>query len=231
MRRLGLIGGVSWESTSIYYSLLNQGIQRRLGGNNAADCLIHSFNFQQIVSLQEAGDWPQIGQLVLQAARNLEQAGATALLLCSNSIHKVAPQLEAQLPIPLINIIDVVGEHAKAQGWQTLGLLGTRFTMREGFYQQRLQQLHGIAVRLPDEREQQILHQVIIHELCRGQVLDASEAELLHLMDNLVDGGVDALLLGCTELAMLMREQGHHVPLLDATALHVEAAIDWALGG
>ncbi len=230
MRRLGLVGGVSWESTSIYYSLLNQGIQQRLGGNNAADCLIHSFNFQQIVSLQEAGDWPQIGQLVLQAAHNLERAGATALLLCSNSIHKVAPLLEAQLAIPLINIIDVVGEHAKAQGWQTLGLLGTRFTMREGFYQQRLQQLHGIAVRLPDEREQQILHQVIIHELCRGQVLDASEAELLHLMDNLVDGGVDALLLGCTELAMLMREQGHHVPLLDATALHVEAAIDWALG-
>ncbi len=231
MRRLGLIGGVSWESTSIYYSLLNQGVQRRLGGNNAADCLLHSFNFQQIVRLQEAGDWAQIGQMVLQAGQNLERAGATALLMCSNSIHKVAPLLEAQLSIPLINIVDVVGEHAKAQGWQTLGLLGNRFTLREGFYQQRLQQQHGIEVRLPSEHEQQILHRVIIQELCRGQVFDASEAELLHLIDNLVDGGVDALLLGCTELAMLMREQGHHVPLLDATALHVAAAIDWALGG
>lgn len=230
MRMLGLIGGVSWESTSIYYGLLNEGVQKRLGGNNAADCLIHSFNFHRIVTLQEQGDWAQIGSLVLQAARNLHQAGAQGLMLCSNSIHKVAPQVEAALPIPLLNIIDIAGTYARKQGWRRLGLLGTRFTMAEGFYQHRLQTVHGVEVVLPDEREQAILHQVIIHELCRGQVHDASEAELLHLMDNMIDKGVDAILLGCTELAMLMREQGHNVPLLDATRLHVDFAIDWALG-
>lgn len=231
MRTLGLIGGVSWESTSIYYRLLNEGIQQRLGGNNAAECLIHSFNFQRIVSLQEQGDWAQISNIVLQSARGLQQAGAQGLILCSNSIHKVAPQVESALPVPLLNIIDVAGVHARQQGWRRLGLLGTRFTMAEGFYQKRLQQVHGIEVLLPDEREQQILHRVIINELCRGQVHDASEAELLHLMDNLADSGVDAILLGCTELAMLMREQGHHIPMLDATRLHVEFAIDWMLAG
>ena len=229
IRTLGLVGGVSWESTNIYYQLLNEGVQKRLGGNNAAELMIHSFNFQRIVSMQERGDWAMIGSEVYNAARHLQNAGAEALILCSNSIHKVAPQVESRLSIPLLNIVDIAGAHASRNGWKRVGLLGTRFTMGGGFYQQRLADVHGIEVLLPEPHEQEILHRVIIHELCRGQVRDASEAELLHLIDHLVDRGVGAILLGCTELAMLMREQGHHIPMIDATGLHVDYAIDWML--
>ncbi|TAA46997.1 aspartate/glutamate racemase family protein [Corallincola spongiicola] len=229
MKTIGLVGGMSWESTAIYYKSLNEEIYERLGGLNSASTLIYSFNFREIATLQEQGDWTAVGQKILHASQKLERAGAEGLLLCSNSIHKVAPQLENQLSIPVLNIIDITAVKAKQMGIKKIGLLGTRFTMEEPFYRERLELVHGIDVITPDQRTQRVIHDIIFKELCHGEIRDASEAELLLTIDALEQQGAQAILLGCTELAMLMREQTHHIPLLDSTLLHVEYAMQWML--
>ncbi len=230
MKTLGLIGGTSWESTHIYYQLLNEEVSGRLGGLNSAPSLIYSFNFKEIADLQEANQWSEVSLRVLKAAQTLERSGADALLLCSNSIHRVVPQIEPHLKIPIINIIDVTASRAKALNMTRIGLLGTRYTLQSGFFQQRLEEVHGLEVVLPSEYEQGLLHKMILQELCRGEIHDASEAEFLLILDELENRGAQAVILGCTELALLMRDQSHHVPLLDGTKLHVEYAVDWMLG-
>ncbi|GAA5215606.1 aspartate/glutamate racemase family protein [Corallincola platygyrae] len=229
MKTIGLIGGMSWESTAIYYQLLNEEVYARLGGLNSAKVLMYSFNFREIAAMQEQGAWSEVAQKLVCAATNLQRAGADALLLCSNSIHKVAPQIENQISIPVLNIIDITAVKAKQMGISKIGLLGTRFTMEESFYRERLEEVHGIDVILPKEREQKLIHNIVFEELCHGEIRDASEAELLLTIDALEQEGAQAVILGCTELAMLMREQTHHVPLLDATQLHVHYAADWML--
>jgi aspartate racemase len=220
---------MSWESTAIYYRLLNEAIYNRLGGLNSAQILIYSFNFSEIATLQDRGEWAVVGQKLLSAAKKLQQAGAEGLLLCSNSIHKCAPQLASQLSVPILNIIDITALKAKQLGINKVGLLGTLFTMDEAFYRERLEAVHGMDVIVPDPEVKQAIHQIIFDELCHGEIRDASEAELLLAIDALEQQGAQAVILGCTELALLMREQSHHIPLLDTTKLHVEYAIEWML--
>lgn len=229
MKTIGLIGGMSWESTVPYYRQVNEGIKARLGGLHSAKVVLYSVDFHEIEQLQRDGDWDTAGKLLADAARRVQAAGADLLVLCTNTMHKVAPQMEAAVSIPLLHIADATGAAITAAGHRTVGLLGTRFTMEQDFYRQRLQDRHGLQVLVPDADDRRIVHDVIYDELCRGVVSDSSRDAYRRVMDDLVARGAQAIILGCTEIGLLVGPQDARVPLFDTTTLHASAAVEAAL--
>ncbi|MFL7840063.1 MAG: aspartate/glutamate racemase family protein [Candidatus Promineifilaceae bacterium] len=228
MKTIGLLGGMSWESTELYYRAINEGIKARLGGLHSAKIALVSVDFQEIETLQMAGDWRQAGDRLATAARQVENAGADFLLICTNTMHKVAPQIEAEISIPLLHIADATAERIKSQGLQTIGLLGTRFTMEQDFYAGRLREKHGLEVLIPPPDEREIVHCVIYEELVLGIVRDESRRQYLQIMDNLRNRGAEGIIEGCTEIVMLVQQKHTSIPLFDTTAIHAQAAVELA---
>ena len=228
MNLLGIIGGMSWTSTAEYYRLLNEGVAARLGGLHSARLLLHSVDFAEVAAMQKAGQWDEAGELLADAARGLQRAGAGALLLATNTMHKVAPQIEAATGVPLLHIADVTARAIRAAGLTRVGLLGTAFTMEQDFYSSMLAE-HGIETLIPGEAQRAEVHRVIFDELCRNVVLDASRGTYRAIMRELVERGVQGVVLGCTEITLLIGQADSPVPVFDTTALHVEAALDWML--
>ena len=230
MKMLGLIGGMSWESTVPYYRTINQVVKERLGGLHSARLLLYSVDFARIEKLQHAGDWDAAGAVLAGAARSLKAGGAPLLVICTNTMHKVADAVEAASGLPLLHIADPTGEAIRARGLTRIGLLGTRFTMEQAFYRQRLVERHGLDVLVPDPGERDIVHRVIYDELCQGVIREESRAQYRAVMDSLVARGAQGIILGCTEIGLLVGEGDASVPLFDTTALHARAAALAALG-
>ncbi|HHQ4682138.1 TPA: aspartate/glutamate racemase family protein [Aeromonas veronii] len=229
MKCIGLLGGMSWESTVSYYQALNRGVRAQLGGLHSARVLLNSVDFAGIERLQHAGDWPATARLLAAEARKLQDGGADFLLIGTNTMHKVAPEIEAAIDIPLLHIADATAAKLQADGITRVGLLGTRFTMEQDFYKGRLQERFGLAVLVPDEAGRERVHRIIYDELCLGEIRNASRAEYLAIIAGLAAAGAEAVILGCTEIALLVGDARAAVPLYDTTAIHAEAAVALAL--
>ncbi|MBI3286199.1 MAG: aspartate/glutamate racemase family protein [Burkholderiales bacterium] len=230
MKTIGLIGGMSWESTIPYYRQINETIKGHLGGLHSAKLVLYSVDFHDIERLQHAGDWDAAGAMLAVAARSLERAGADLLVLCTNTMHKVAASIEAAVSIPLLHIADVTAAEIKQAGHQTVGLVGTRFTMEQAFYRDRLSGRHGLKVIVPDDEQRDTIHRIIFEELCLGVVLPESRSAYSRIMAGLASQGAEAIILGCTEISMLVSQQDSMLPLFDTTAIHARAAAEAALG-
>lgn len=229
MKTLGLIGGMSWESTVPYYRLINEGIKSRLGGLHSAKLVLYSLDFAEVEALQSAGQWQTAGQMLAQAAQALQAAGAQGMVLCTNTMHKVAKAIESAVDLPLIHIADATAHAMRAAGFQKVGLLGTRFTMEQDFYKARLQNAFGLDVLVPSQNGRDEVHRIIYDELCLGQVHDASREAYRRIMRQLASEGAQGIILGCTEIGLLVSDKDSPVPLFDTTALHAQAAVDWML--
>lgn len=229
MKTIGLLGGMSWESTVPYYRIVNETVRDRLGGLHSAKVVLHSVDFHEIEALQRAAQWEAAGAQLAAAAQSLERAGAQLLVLCTNTMHKVAPQIEAAVGVPLLHIADPTGDAIRAAGLSTIGLLGTRFTMEQPFYRDRLSERHGLRVLVPPPDDQAIVHRVIYEELCVGRVNPASREAYRRIMTALVARGAAGIILGCTEITLLVDGGDAPVPLFDTTALHARAAAERAL--
>ena len=229
MKTIGLLGGMSWESTLPYYRHINEAVRERLGGLHSARLVLYSLDFHEIEALQRQGDWAAAGTLLADAARHLESAGADFLLLCTNTMHKVADAIEAASALPLLHIADPTAAAIQAAGLQRVGLLGTRFTMEQPFYRQRLEDRHGIQVLVPDEPDRAEVHRVIYEELCQGVVSEVSRQAYRQVITRLVARGPQAVILGCTEIGLLVRADDAEVPLFDTCVLHAQAAAERAL--
>ncbi|MGI5526579.1 aspartate/glutamate racemase family protein [Streptomyces syringium] len=228
MRTIGLIGGMSWESTAEYYRILNERTRERLGGLHSARCVLHSVDFAEIEQLQVQGRWAEAGELLAAAARSLEAAGADLLLICTNTMHKVADSVEAAVSIPLLHLADATAAAVRAAGLRRVGLLGTAFTMEQDFYRGRLA-AGGLDVRVPDAEGRALVHRVIYEELCLGIVRDASRAAYRRVVEDLVAEGAEGVILGCTEIELLIGPEDSPVPVFPTARLHAEAAVDAAL--
>ena len=230
MKTIGLLGGMSWESTVEYYRLLNEAVKAEKGKLHSAKILMYSVDFEEIVELKHRGDWTKIGQLLATAAVGLEKAGADCLVLATNTIHKVADDITVATTVPFIHIADTTADAIKRSGVSRVGLLGTRFTMEESFYKDRLIYKHGLAVQVPSGEERDFVHDVIYDELCLGEIRASSRDRYRTIIQNLVDGGVEAIVLGCTEIGLLVEPADSQVPLFDTTEIHAAAAAAWAMG-
>jgi aspartate racemase len=228
MRKLGLIGGMSWVSTAMYYEQINKGVARQLGGLASAPLLLESVDFAPVAELQSAGAWGDLGRIMADTARRLEGAGAEGLLLCSNTMHKVYDAVAAAVSVPILHIGDVTAEKLATDGVKRAGLIGTRFTMGESFYRDRLE-AQGIAVSIPDPATAQEIDRIIFEELARGQVLRQSERRLKTCLTEMGKARQQAVILGCTELVMLVDPGANVLPVYDTTALHAKAAVEWIL--
>ncbi len=229
MKTIGLIGGMSWESTVPYYRLINEVIKKRLGGLHSAKLILFSVDFHEIEQLQHAGAWDKAGVVLAQAATALERAGAEGLVICTNTMHKVAGQVQSAVSIPMLHIADSTAEAIKAAGLSSVGLLGTRFTMEQDFYRSRLESDHGLDILVPEEGDRVVVHKVIYDELCLGIVREDSRSEYVGIIDRLVCRGAQAIILGCTEISLLVRPEDTAVALFDTTAIHATAAAHWSL--
>ena len=229
MKTIGLIGGMSWESTVPYYRQINEVVKARLGGLHSARLVLYSVDFHDIELLQREGDWDGAGEMLARAARSLEAAGADFLVVCTNTMHKVAPAIEASVSIPLLHIADATAAEIAAAGHSVVGLLGTRFTMEQAFYRDRLSERHGLQVVVPDAEDRASIHRIIYDELCLGVVRAESRLEYRRIMRTLADQGAQAIILGCTEIALLVGREDSAVPLFDTTAIHARAAANVAL--
>lgn len=227
MRTLGLIGGMSWESTAEYYRLINRGVAERRGGLHSAPLLLHSVDFAAVAELQRREDWAAAGALLAAAARGLERAGAAALVLCTNTMHHVAPAIEGAAGVPLLHIVDATGDALRAAGVRRVGLLGTRYTMELPFWRERLRSRHGVEVLVPGAEDRALVHRVIYDELCRGVVSDASRAAYAGVIARLGDAGAEGVVLGCTEITLLVGPADSALPVFDTTALHARASVDF----
>ncbi|MEC9192078.1 MAG: aspartate/glutamate racemase family protein [Pseudomonadota bacterium] len=225
MKTIGMIGGMSWESTSTYYREINEGIKNTLGGLHSAKIALYSVDFDEIEKLQHADDWETTATILTQAAQAVEAGGADFLLICTNTMHKVAPQIEAGINIPLIHIADATAEQLRTDGVEKVGLLGTRFTMEQDFYRDRLTQRFGIEVLTPEQLDREFIHQVIYDELCLGKIVDKSRSQYLSIMAKLAEHGAQAIILGCTEIALLVQQRHSAITLYDTTRLHCAAAV------
>lgn len=228
-KTIGLLGGMSWESTALYYQLLNEGMKRELGGLHSAKILLHSFDFAEIEALQMAGKWDESAVVLAGAAKGLEAAGADMVLICTNTMHKLADQIEASTSIPLLHIADATAAVIKKANYKKVGLLGTRFTMEHDFYKGRLENKHGIDVLIPDDAGRTKAHDIIYEELCLGVVKESSKAVYLGIIKELKALGAEAIILGCTEIGMLIKPDDTDLPVLDTTSIHAGAAVKAAL--
>jgi aspartate racemase len=229
MKMIGLIGGMSWESSAEYYRILNQGVRDRLGPTASARCLLWSFDFSEIERLQHDGDWPALTDRMIDAARRLETAGADVLIICTNTMHRMAESVQEAVPVPLLHIADPTAERIKAAGLHRIGLLGTAFTMEQDFYKGRLADKHALDVLVPGEADRATVHRIIYEELVAGIVTPASRDAYREIIARLVARGAEAVILGCTEIMLLVGPGDSTVPLFDTTAIHAEAAIELAL--
>lgn len=229
MKTIGLLGGMSWESSAEYYRAINEGVRAALGNLHSAVIVMYSVDFAPIEKLQHAGDWDSTGRILAQAATRIELAGADCLLLCTNTMHKVAPQIEQAIAIPLLHIADATAEVLLNQGVSTVGLLGTGFTMEQDFYKGRLAEKFGLSVMIPDADDRALVHRIIYQELCLGKVLESSKTEYLRIIRQLADNGAQGIILGCTEIGMLVKQSDTDVALFDTTAIHARKAVQFAL--
>lgn len=229
MRTIGLLGGMSWESTVTYYRLINEGIRQQLGGLHSAKIIMRSVDFQPIQECQHKGDWEQTTEILKQAALSVQAGGADFLLICTNTMHKVADEIEAVLDIPILHIADATAEALVEQGVTCVGLLGTQFTMEQDFYKGRLVDRFGMQVLIPRKEDRQLVHNIIYRELCLGDVKATSKNEYLRMVNQLVDQGAEAIILGCTEIGLLLQQGDTPIQLFDTAAIHAEKAISYSL--
>ncbi|AWB01458.1 aspartate/glutamate racemase family protein [Vibrio harveyi] len=229
MKTIGLIGGMSWESTANYYQIINREVKARLGGLHSGKVCLYSVDFAEIETLQHQGRWDDTAIILAQAAKSVEAGGADFILICTNTMHKVADQIQQAVNVPLVHIADATAEQLVMDGIKKVGLLGTRFTMEQDFYKQRLIDKFGVDVVVPSSDDQTIVHDVIYNELCKGEVRDDSRQHYLTIIEKLVEQGAEAVILGCTEIAMLVESQHTDVKLYDTTEIHAKAAVEKAL--
>ncbi|WP_417553293.1 aspartate/glutamate racemase family protein [Marinomonas fungiae] len=229
MKIIGLLGGMSWESTQGYYRAINEGVKEALGGLHSAKVVLNSVDFAEIEACQQSGDWQKAGEILAQAAQGVEAAGADCLLICTNTMHKVAEDIDDAISIPLIHIADATGEALKQAGVKRVGLLGTAFTMEQDFYKGRLSRQYDLEVLVPKAEDRALIHRVIFRELCVGITTNASKAEYLRIIEALKEQGAEAVILGCTEIGMLVTQADTDTPLFDTTEIHADAAVTFAL--
>ncbi|MEX1298915.1 MAG: aspartate/glutamate racemase family protein [Desulfotignum sp.] len=229
MKTIGLLGGMSWESTLEYYRAINQGVKSALGGLHSAKIILYSVDFAPIEKMMQALDWTGTAALLSDAARRIQGAGADFLVICTNTMHIVAPDIEKAIDIPLLHIADATADMLVQDNIQTVGLLGTAFTMEQSFYRHRLMDSYGLKVLVPDEKDRQTVHQIIFQELCLGDIMPDSKAAYLRIIQELAERGAQAVILGCTEIGMLVSQSDTRVPLLDTTAIHAQKAVSKAL--
>jgi aspartate racemase len=229
MKTIGLIGGMSWESTAVYYRLINEGIKARLGGLHSARCVLYSVDFGEIEADRHAGGFPAITPALVGAARAVEAAGADFVVLCTNTMHRLAGEIQANLQVPFLHIADATADAIRARGIKKIGLLGTRFTMEEDFYVGRLTRQHGLEVLIPSAPERECVHRVIYDELCLGDLRPDSRAAYRQIIERLAGQGAEGIILGCTEIGLLVKPADSPVPLFDTTELHAQAAVAYAL--
>jgi amino-acid racemase len=229
VKRIGLLGGMSWESTAVYYRLVNELVASRLGGLHSADVVLRSVDFFDVERLQSSGAWDEAGELLGREAEALEAAGSDVLVLCTNTMHRVAPAVEVAVSIPFVHIADATADAVRAAGLSRVGLLATGYTMEQDFYVGRLRERHGLDVLVPGEPDRREVHRVIYEELCLGVIRDESRTEYRRVMERLADRGAEAILLGCTEIDLLVDQADSELPLFDTTRIHAEKAVELAL--
>jgi aspartate racemase len=229
MRTIGLIGGMSWESSAHYYRIVNEAVRAQRGGSHSARCLLLSLDFAEVAAAQHAGDWDGLATMMADAAQALERGGAGLVVLCTNTMHRLAGAIEEATSLPLLHIADPTAMAARAMGYRRVGLIGTAYTMEGSFYRDRLTEHHGLEVVIPDERDREIVHSVIYDELVKGIVSPVSRETYRDVLGRLAEAGAEAVILGCTEIMLLVQPDDSPVPLLDTTDLHARAAVAWAL--
>ncbi len=229
MKTIGLLGGMSWESTMSYYQAINQGVKSALGGLHSAKIVLHSVDFHEIETLQHSGKWDETSDILKKAALSVQAGGADCLLICTNTMHKVADDIADAITMPLLHIADATAEKLGDDGVTRVGLLGTRFTMEQDFYKRRLTENFGIEVVIPPANAREEIHRIIYQELCLGEIKDTSRQQYIKIIQQLTEQGAQAIILGCTEIALLVQQQHTQTPLYDTTALHAEAAVKFAL--
>ncbi len=229
MKTIGLIGGMSWESTAHYYSELNLGIKKNLGGLHSAKILLYSLNFGPIEALQQQGDWHKLGVIMADAAQRLETSGADGILICTNTMHKLADEVKDAVDIPLLHIADATAQALAKNDIKKVGLLATAYTMEQHFYKQRLINKFNLDVLIPDAIDRATVHKIIYDELCLGQILPASKKTFIDVAKRLIEDGAQAIILGCTEIGMLLKQEDIDIPLYDTTLIHAQKAVEWAL--
>ena len=230
MKTIGLIGGMSWESTVSYYQLINETIKEKLGGLHSAKILLYSVDFAEIERYQASGDWDKSAEVLSQIAQNLEQAGADFIVICTNTMHKVAPQIQENISIPILHIAQATAEVLLENGIQKVGLLGTKYTMTQDFYKEKLFEA-GLDVVIPDQAGVEEVNRIIYDELCLGQIKESSKQNYLSIIDDLKKAGAEAVILGCTEIGLLVKQEDTDVPLFDTTVIHAQKAAEFAVGG
>jgi len=230
MKTIGLLGGMSWESSLEYYRILNETVKERLGGLHSARCLMVSLDFAEIEALQHAGEWDELTQQMITAVQHLERGGAKLTVICTNTMHRMADEVAAATSIPLLHIADATAEAIKALGLKKVGLLGTRFTMEGAFYRERLERKHGLQVIIPGEVDREKVHRIIYDELVLGQIRESSRRVYQDVIAVLQGQGAQGVVLGCTEIPLLIRASDVDIPVFDTTRIHAEAAVEWALG-
>jgi len=228
MKTIGLIGGLSWESTSVYYESINRSIQQQLGGIHSAKCLLYSFDFEEIAKLQREGEWDIATKRMIEVAKIVEDGGADLIAICTNTMHLMANEVQEAIEVPLIHIVDCVVEEIKAKKISKVGLLGTRFTMEQSFYKERLI-TNDIDVIIPEEEDRQTVHDVIFGELCKGIISETSKEAYLNIINKLVESGAEGIILGCTEIPLLIQQNDTCIPLFDTTAIHANKMVQKAL--
>ncbi|MEK4761107.1 aspartate/glutamate racemase family protein [Viridibacillus sp. FSL E2-0187] len=228
MKTIGLIGGMSWESSAEYYKLINEEVKHQLGGLHSAKCILFSVDFEEIERFQSIGDWESAGRVLANVAISLEKAGADFIVICTNTMHKVIDLIEEKIQIPILHIADTTANQIKANGIQKVGLLGTKFTMEQDFYKSRVE-TYNIQVIVPEEEERAIVHQIIYDELCLGILKESSKKKYLDIIDRLVEKGAKGIILGCTEVGLLIKQQDTKIPLFDTTNIHAIESVKRAL--
>jgi aspartate racemase len=229
MKTIGLIGGMSWESTQEYYRIINETVKEELGGFHSAKCILYSVDFAETVELAHEGNWVELTDLMIKAAQKLERADAEFIVICTNTIHKLADDVQKNVNIPILHIVDAVADKIDEKGFSKVGLLGTKFTMEEDFYKKRLEEKYNIEVIIPDDEERDTINSVIYDELCLGKITGTSKEKFIKIIKNLNANGAEGVILGCTEIPLLVKDEDVDVPLFDTTAIHAKAAVEFAL--
>lgn len=229
MKTIGLIGGMSWESSLEYYRIINETVKEKLGGLHSAKIIMYSVDFDEVEKLQHQARWEEATEFMIDAAQRIEKAGADFVVICTNTMHKMAEEVQESIKIPLLHIVDVTAEKIKAQKLNKVGLLGTRFTMEEDFYKGRLLKKHGLEVIIPDEEERGIIHNILYDELCLGEIKKISKDKFKKIIENLAVRGAQGIILGCTEIPLLVDQKDYDIPLFDTTTIHAKSAVEYAL--
>lgn len=229
MKKIGLIGGMSWESSLEYYRIINETVKQKLGGLHSAECVMYSVDFDEIEKLQHQGKWEDLTKIMIDCAQRLEKAGANVIIICTNTMHKMAGEVESSINIPLLHIADATAEKIKKKGFKKVGLLGTKFTMEADFYKGRLIEKYGLEVIIPNSEDTQIVHDIIYNELCLGEIKEASKEQYKRIIKDLAKKGAEGVILGCTEIPMLIKQKDVEIPLFDTTKIHAEFAVDYAI--